>query len=156
MASLERATTQPMERWVVSAPLHRPDFEVITARLGDAVQPAALQTATSNPAPRHQPLPVSREGGALTQHAEKNAPPGTAVRPAGARHYFLQFGAFTHKRNAEKLLKELTARYRDGLRLSVAEKDALYKVVTSQHPDKKTILKLIQTHGITDYFITSE
>jgi hypothetical protein len=155
MASLERATAQPVESWVVSAPLHRPDFEVISARLGAAVV-ASVQAATSNPVSQYQPLAVAQREVLQTPRVEKRVQTDTAALPVAPRRYCLQFGAFAHKRNAEDLLRELKSRYADDLGLSVAEKDSLYKVVTSQYPDKKTILKLIHTHRITDYFITSE
>jgi len=155
MASLERATTRPMDSWALPAPLHHPDFEAISAQLG-AVAPVVHQPATVHPVSLPQPASTAVEAVALTGQAPKRVQPDTMATPAGTRHYVLQFGAFTQKSNAEKLLRELKARYPVDLRLTVVEKDALYKVVTGAYPDKKSLARLIQEQGITGYFLASD
>lgn len=154
MASLERATTQPMDSWVVRSPLHRPDFELIASRLGAAEGLAAKvreATETANPSPTTNKI-ATLEAGKVVDASQQEPATSQSVKP----QYYIQFGAFSKQVNANHLLNELKARYSGSLKLSIATKDGMHRVVTGYYTDKNSMMKQIHSLRITNYIIKSD
>lgn len=148
-AGLERATSQPMDRWLVRSPLYRPDFEGITARLGAAAIPkpvaAAVQPDVSPPAPVRP----------VTDAPRPSAPATTAAPATLPVRYRLQFGLFSQKTNAEQLVQQMQRNYPHLLTLVVDEGDR-FRVLSEPYATRQAALQTIQRLGIREYLIKAE
>jgi len=141
MASLERATAKPMVHWVNRSPLYQPDFTGITDRL------AAVTLGSP---------------GKKLVDARAEAPVGE-VKKTGMKSnitnlpvYRLQFGAFSSKENAVKLLKELNAHSAEELNLAVVTISGTFRVMSVRYDSKEKALHVVKKLGIKTYLLKQE
>lgn len=141
MASLERATAKSMDRWVVRSPLYQPDFAGIADRLAAA--------APVGPAKKRVAVKAEVPAGELKKSGLKS---NTTALPV----YRLQFGAFSSKVNAEKLVKELNAHAAQELKLVIVAGSGMFRVMSDGYDSKAKALNVVQKAGITTYLIKQE
>jgi outer membrane protein TolC len=142
MASLERATAKSMDRWVVRSPLYQPDFADITDRLAAATPGGSGKDSTDE---RVKSLTAT-----IRKTESQSAKTALPV-------YRLQFGAFSNRENAEKLLKALNSlSAQEELKPVIVLTSGTFRVMSERYDSKVRALNVVQKLGITTYLLKKE
>ncbi|EKD36032.1 MAG: outer membrane efflux protein [uncultured bacterium] len=138
IASLERATALPVDTFITRSPLYRIDFSDISERVTSLADIEPTQSAPDN----ISPADVVKVPTAERQLTQGGSP---ACR--------LQFGAFSQKDNAERLLKSLNSQDASQLKLSIVAEERLYKVMSDFFTSRDEALQAVRKLGIKTYIV---
>lgn len=156
MASLERALSRPMAHWSVAHTLYQPDFEGIDARIKALVpfEQAAVSVKSLPASTKEIVADVGKKPVKQAVHPPFAADAAGVQGKAGKQsRYYLQFGVFAQKDNAEQLYRSLKKRENEWFVVHIDTDSGLYRVVSGSYTSRNEALGSAKKLGIKQYLV---